>query len=74
MVYELWWRDSLNVAGVFPTEEAALKSLRAELGRHGREYVAGFTLERMDDGGDRLTIAEGSALAEWVARTERQPA
>ena len=72
MVYELWWRDSLNVAGVFPTQHAALRSLRADLVRHGREYVAGFALEELDDEGERHTVAEGLALADRVAAVERQ--
>ncbi|TAK20410.1 MAG: hypothetical protein EPO26_17705 [Chloroflexota bacterium] len=66
-MYELWWRDSLNVMAVFRTEREAMVSLRKALEQPGREYVAGFILARLDRDGDRTTIAAGPALADLVA-------
>jgi hypothetical protein len=70
-VYELWWHDSLNVTAVFRTEQEALASLGEALGEHGRDYVAGFILERLDESGERMTVAAGVALADLVEATVR---
>lgn len=65
-MYELWWHDSLNVTAVFRTEQEALMSLCEALDQHGRDYVAGFILERLDKNGDRTTVAAGAALVDLV--------
>lgn len=65
-MYELWWRGSLNVTAVFSTEREALAALREAPDEHSREYVAGFTLERLDQRSNRTAVAAGSFLLDLV--------
>jgi len=70
VTFQLWETESANLVGSYPSEDAALATVRQAIETHGREVVATLLLLR-EDARERLTkVAEGSALADLaLART-----
>jgi hypothetical protein len=64
MAYELWEAATANMIGDYPTENAALGAVRAEIDVHGRGYVDTLVLVHEEQRGRSRTIAPGPALAD----------
>lgn len=65
-VYLLWDLESRSIVDEFPTEAAALATVRYALQTHGRTYAETFALVRDDATGnaDPQTIAVGAQLVD----------
>jgi hypothetical protein len=62
MVYEIWETESRNLVGDFPTEAAAVATVREALALHGRSYVSTWVLAREDADGETSMVADGEQL------------
>jgi hypothetical protein len=66
MLYELWDTESGTLLGAYSTEAEALAVVRANVQRYGAEYVAAWSLGRLDDS---VPLLEGAPLLERARTT-----
>lgn len=69
MAHELWDTEFANLIADFPTEDAALAAVRAEVEARGSNAVAHLALGYEDENGDTHPIAAGLALADRAQRS-----
>jgi hypothetical protein len=70
-MYELWDAESGNLLKTYPSEAAALTTVRAFRDAHGDSAAEGLGLIRVDQRGRGALVAEGAALLDMALRGQQ---